>query len=178
MGFGREAPDVSLRVLHVGCGTDPLPDWLQQSSIIETRLDLDQRVAPDIVADLTDLGDIGVFDVVYSSHTLEHLHPSKIHSALTEMHRVLDADGRMLCIVPDLEDVKPTTDVLYVSAAGPMCGLDLIYGWHGVTADNPLMRHQSGFTRETLEDCMRSAGFNEVNVERLSNYQLLGSGIK
>lgn len=163
-------------LLHIGCGSEPLPHWL--SGYAETRLDLDPRYNPDVVAPMTRLGDIGPFDACFSAHALEHVPPGHVHHALTEQRRVLRDGGLCICIVPDLEDVRPTTETIGDTPQGPLCGLDLIYGWHKFTADNPLMRHASGFISETLADAMRAAGFADVEVRRLPGYELIGRAIK
>ena len=60
------------KLLHVGCGSDPLPEYLREYE--EVRLDINEEVAPDIVASMTNLGEIGKYDVVLCQHALEHLH--------------------------------------------------------------------------------------------------------
>ena len=62
---------MSLRLLHPGCGFAVLPDWLQTAT--EVRLDIDDDCNPDIKASITDMGEIGEFDIIYTTHTLEHL---------------------------------------------------------------------------------------------------------
>jgi SAM-dependent methyltransferase len=85
-------------------------------------------MAPDIVASMDDMGDIGLYDAIYCSHALEHLFPWQTPLALSEFLRVLKPGGIAMIFVPDLEDVKPTNDILYESAGGPIAGLDMIYG--------------------------------------------------
>lgn len=46
-----------------------------------------------------------VFDVVYSSHTLEHFSHSEGRKLLAEMFRVLKSDGIIRIAVPDLEQI-------------------------------------------------------------------------
>ena len=162
--------------LHVGCGPEHLPDWLDAYD--EVRLDIDRACKPDIHAPMTRMGDIGPFDVVYSSHALEHVLPVQVPQVLFEMRRVLHPGGQCIVIVPDLEGVSATTDVLVKTPAGDTCGLDLIYGHHTMTANNPLMCHRCGFVAETLVEAMRKAGFNSVSAKRLPNYNLFAAGIK
>ncbi len=165
-----------LRVLHAGCGTEPLPAWLGECD--EVRLDIDHRCEPHIVAPITALGDIGEFDVVYSSHCLEHLFPHQVAVALAEFKRVLKPGGKAVVVVPDLEDVRPTEDALYVSEAGPICGLDMYYGKASMIADNPFMAHKCGFVRETLAGVVEAVGFAAVSVERSSGYNLYAVAVK
>ncbi len=162
--------------LHVGCGGDPAPDWMEEFK--EVRLDIDAQHNPDIVASMLDLGAIGPFDLVYSSHALEHVYPHEVHVALTEFRRVLADNGKLIVVVPDLEDVKPTEDTVYECAAGPISGLDMYYGWSKVIAENPYMAHKCGFVKETLERVLLQAGFRHAIVTRAPNFNLLGAAIK
>lgn len=167
---------MSKSLLHVGCAGDPLPDWLD--GFRETRLDIDPAVNPDIVASMTALGDIGTYDAVLCRHALEHLYAHEVQIALCEFHRVLNPGGHVLIFVPDLQDVQATNDVLFESPSGPITGLDLIYGYQVATRHNPYMQHKTGFVKSTLEDALSQAGFNRVAVKRLSNFDMLGAGVK
>lgn len=163
-------------ILHVGCGGDPIPHWL--SEYAETRLDIDPDAKPHIVADMVALGDIGSFDAVFCSHALEHLSPHDVTTALGEFHRVLNDGGAVILFVPDLEDVRATEDILFDAPAGPIAGLDLIYGYRKMLKEKPYMAHKTGFTSKTLHDSLTSAGFTKVAVSRLDNYALFGAAVK
>jgi len=163
-------------VLHVGCGGDPLPAWL--SGMKETRLDVNADCKPDIVADMTDLGDIGEFDVVFCQHALEHLHPFDVRVALDEFKRVLTKGGAAIVFVPDVEGVVPDDTELFESPAGPITGLDLFYGFNKVSQDMPYMKHQTAFIKDTLTRAIEGAGFSQDKVDRLMNYNMIGVGIK
>jgi SAM-dependent methyltransferase len=162
-------------VLHIGCGTVSLPEWLDGR---ETRLDIDPRCEPDILASMTDLGDIGPFDSIYCSHALEHLNPDDVKVALREFRRVLRDGGAALLFVPNLEGVSPTQEVLYESVAGPITGHDLYYGASFLVADNPYMAHKSGFIAETLKAAFLEAGFSSAESQATSNFNLFGAAVK
>lgn len=163
------------RILHVGCGHEPLPDILQGHT--ETRLDVDPECKPDIVASMTDMGEIGPFDAVYSCHCLEHLYPHDVPRALSEMFRVLAPGGTAMIRVPDLEDVRPSDDVVYESPAGPISGLDMYYGLRSQLANRPYMAHHTGFVQATLVKALTEAGFAPVKVTRDAvQFELLASG--
>lgn len=165
------------RALHVGCGGHALPNWLP-NKYEEVGLDINPNCNPDIVASFTDLGEIGTFDLVYSSHCLEHLTPSEVDRALRECYRVLNPKGALLLIVPDLEDVKPTNEVLFEAACGPVTGLDMYYGHAESVKTNPYMQHKTGFVKETLEQALSKAGFQTVVVNRINDYNLMGGGVR
>jgi SAM-dependent methyltransferase len=160
------------KLLHAGCGRAALPAWFGDK-VQEVRVDIDPATSPDITANITDLGDIGQFDVVYSSHCVEHLYPQEVRVALAEFHRVTAPDGYTMVIVPDLEDVKATDEVLFHCPGGPLCGLDLIYGCHIDILQSPYMAHHSGFVSTTLEAALRDVGFTRVDMKRLPDYNLM-----
>lgn len=162
-------------ILHVGCGRSPLPAWLEGYE--EVRLDIDPDVQPDIIASITDLGDIGPFDGLYTSHTLEHLFPHEVATALSEFRRVVRPGGMVVVIVPDLEGVEATTETLYDSPAGPVCGLDMIYGMARLIAANPYMAHRCGFVHRTLSEVMGSTGFTAYDVRRDGAYNLVAGAV-
>lgn len=153
-------------ILHVGCGSQPLPPLIQ-TAFDEVRLDIDPSVGPDIVASMTDMGEIGPFDAIYTMHTLEHLYPHEVLPALKEFRRVLKPGGGLILTVPDIEGVSPTDDTVYDSPAGPVSGLDMIYGMASMIAANPYMAHHCGFVQETLTGAVEAAGFENVAVVRL-----------
>jgi predicted SAM-dependent methyltransferase len=159
------------RVLHAGCGNEPLPALFKD--VEEVRLDADESVKPDIVASFTNLGDIGEFDDIWCSHSLEHLHPIDVITALKEFHRVLKPEGACLIVVPDVEGVLPTFDPL---PGQVVCGHDLIYGRND-TYSNPWMLHRTGFIEKTLRGAMMQSGFGTVHVKRF-DYTLMGIGTK
>jgi SAM-dependent methyltransferase len=164
------------KVLHVGCGGDPLPDWLGKYS--EVRLDIDENCKPDIIASMLDMGDIGEFDVVFSQHNLEHIHQHEVGQALSEFRRVLKDGGVLVLFVPDCEDAKPNEDILFVSPAGPITGLDLYYGYRKVLKEMPYMAHKNAFTKDTLFNALQEAGFNKITVKRLWPFNMMGCGVK
>lgn len=163
-------------VLYVGCGADRLPDWL--GACDETRLDIDPQHNPDIVADMRNLPDIGGFDVLYCSHSLEHLSPHEVVPTLQGFLSVLKNGGGAIVFVPDLEGVSATDEVLFTAPAGPICGLDLIYGYRPALKANPYMAHKTGFVAASLYKAMVDAEFRNVAVIRLSDYALMAAGTK
>jgi len=74
--------------------------------------------------------------------------------------------------VPDLREVMLTTvqrgldidDVLYVSPAGPILVLDVIYGWNVEIerSGKDFYAHKTGFTQKSLVDALQRSGFSAV----------------
>lgn len=161
-------------VLHVGCGNQPIHDFLEGYK--EVRLDIDQSTNPDIVASMTNMGDIGEYDAIYGSHVLEHLAPHDVRKAMKEFYRVLKPGGMVVMIVPNLANVRPTRDVVYSSPAGPITGLDMYYGKESLVEENLYMAHKTGFVPETLKAAFSE--FDMAEIRELTDYNLLGIGVK
>lgn len=161
-------------ILHAGCGGSPLPLYLAEHK--ETRLDIDPGVFPDIVSSLTDLGEIGEFDIVYCSHALEHLYSHEVPVALSEFYRVLKKGGAVIVWVPDLTDVECDDKVLFESPGGNITGKDMYYGHSKYVKANKHMAHKTGFTKKTLKKALQM--FNKVTVVSDQCYSIMGSGVK
>jgi predicted SAM-dependent methyltransferase len=164
--------DTQQVVLSVGAGGDMGEYWEGHKVV---RLDIDPATNPDIVASMTDMGDIGPFDVVYCCHSLEHLYPHDVPRALSEFYRVLRPGGSAVILVPDLEGVSPTDDEL--PNMGGLSGLHLFYGDARLIEAMPYMAHHSGFVEKTLKECLEQAGFT-VLMKRMEKFNLLGIGKK
>lgn len=166
------------RVLHAGCGGSPLPEYFPENDVEEVRLDIDPAMKPDIVASLTNVGEIGEFDAVFCAHCLEHLYPHEVPYALAEFARVLKPGGYAMIIVPDLEDLPVSGSVLYTTKAGlEVTAFDLFYGHRRLIEAQPYMAHHSGFTASLLHGAMNDAGLN-TSVKRAGDYNLIAVGTK
>jgi predicted SAM-dependent methyltransferase len=170
-----------MRVLHAGCGAGKLPPWMfAMGECDEVRLDANPAVKPHVVASITDLGDIGEFDGVYTCHVLEHLYAHDVPKALAEFYRVLKPGGRAFCIVPDLEGIHPTEDVVYTSETGlPITGLDMYFGYRPAVEVTQYMAHKTGFVSATMEKALTAAGFSQVLVKRMPGmFEVWGVAVK
>lgn len=145
---------------------------------METRLDVCPDCSPDIVASMTDMGEIGPYDAVLCSHALEHLSPHEVPVALSEFLRVLKPGGGVILFVPDLEGVTPTEEPLFTSPAGPISGIDLMYGYRPALEKFPFMAHRTGFVNDSLNKALTDSGFRRVETKRLAPYALMGVGVK
>ena len=163
-------------VLHVGCGSDPLPDWFD--GYYETRLDINPAVSPHICAPMWDVGNIGQFDVVFCRHALEHCAPADVARSLSEFRRVLMDNGHLVVFVPDLQDVTPDDKPLMDTPSGWVTGHDLFYGLGWALDENPHMAHRSAFVPSTLEAALLRAGFSQAVGQRLGNLALMGAARK
>jgi 2-polyprenyl-3-methyl-5-hydroxy-6-metoxy-1,4-benzoquinol methylase len=174
----HKSPFIGKKVLHVGCGSSPLPAWLADN--VETRFDIDPNANPDILGDMRDVAAaVGEqkFDIIYSNHAVEHLYPHEVVPTLMGFKQVLNPDGVAIVVVPNLKGIQPTNDVVYVSPSGPICGLDMYYGLSSVLHAMPYMAHHSGFIKETFEDAFRAAGFENFRVTEDDSFNLIAAGV-
>jgi predicted SAM-dependent methyltransferase len=160
--------------LHVGCGPKKKDRTTQGFNVgewSEIRLDIDPRVQPDVVGSMTDMSALssGSVDAVFSSHNIEHLYPHEVPLALAEFLRVLSDDGFTVITCPDLQSVcalvaqDKLTDSAYISPAGPISPIDILYGHRpAMSRGNLFMSHRCGFTRKVLQDTLQAAGFKTV----------------
>jgi ubiquinone/menaquinone biosynthesis C-methylase UbiE len=160
--------------LHVGCGPKKKDRTTQGFNVgewSEIRLDIDPRVQPDVVGSMTDMSALssGSVDAVFSSHNIEHLYPHEVPLALAEFLRVLSDDGFTVITCPDLQSVcalvaqDKLTDSAYISPAGPISPIDILYGHRpAMSRGNLFMSHRCGFTRKVLHGTLQAAGFKTV----------------
>lgn len=142
------------------------------------RLDIEPRTEPDILGSMTNMGAIDPVDVVFCCHALEHLYPHEVTQAIQEFYRVLKPGGKVIILVPDLEDVKPTEEALYRSDCGPISGLHMYYGDPMQIPEFPYMAHHCGFVAATLTKAIGIAPFEMIEAKRLPNFNLMGVGVK
>ena len=83
--------------LHLGCGTRKLEGYI--------NIDVRSEVKPDIVADITHLGALGLENVseIYACHVIEHLkNPGAV---LLRWNGVLEYHGVLRLSVPDIDGI-------------------------------------------------------------------------
>jgi hypothetical protein len=174
-------------VLHVGCGGSDIrnmPKFFQDGSWTEIRLDIDPTANPDVIGTMTDMTAVatGSVQAVFSSHNIEHLYPHEVPAALAEFKRVLSPDGFTLITCPDLQAVAALVaddkllDTAYMSPAGPITPLDILYGHRGyMQQGNLYMAHHGGFTMRTLAGSLTEVGFKRaITYRRPTHFDLWG----
>lgn len=178
------------QVLHTGCGiyaAGKLHAAFRAGGWRETRLDVDDKVRPDIVCSVHDMSAAvasGIYDAIWSSHHVEHLHAHEVPQAFAEFVRVLKPEGFALIRCPDLEAVAEMVLrhgpdwTAYTSPAGPITPLDMLYG-HGasIARGHTSMRHHTGFTAERLGRALVEAGFVEVHTKRAADFDLWAAAL-
>ncbi len=160
--------------LHVGCGPkskNSTTRGFASEQWQELRFDIDESVNPDIVGTMTDMSQVkdASVDALFSSHNIEHLYPHEVPVALAEFKRVLKPGGFVIITCPDLQSVcalvaeDKLTDEAYLSPAGPIAPIDILYGHRpAMTNGNLFMAHRCGFTKKVLTGSLQAAGFDMV----------------
>lgn len=154
-------------------------------------LDIDAKRGADVVWDARELGkfDATQFDAVYCSHNLEHYYRHEVPRVLAGFVHVLKPGGFAEVRVPDLEAVFSKVasgavgleDELYVSPAGPIAVLDVVYGWGKEieSSGRDFFAHKTGFTAGTLTATLERAGFREVwRAPPLADYEVRAIAFK
>lgn len=139
-----------MRKLHIGCGKAYLPrelGWVNHDVFESTRA--------DIYSDMTALPfDRGYFDLIYSSHVLEHQHRHMVLATLSHWRSLLGQAGVLRLAVPDFAAVcaryRQTEDLKEI--------LGLIYGGQ----NHPKNFHTMAFDEKTLSESLLRVGFRSV----------------
>ncbi|MCL7466103.1 methyltransferase domain-containing protein [Phaeovulum sp. NW3] len=190
-GLPETSPTVLKSQLHVGCGPkrkgQTLPAF-QSTDWREVRFDIDESVSPDIVGTMTDMSAVesASMDALFSSHNVEHLYPHEVPVAFNEFNRVLKDDGFAIITCPDLQSVAALIaqdkflDTAYVSPAGPITPLDILFGHRpSMARGNLYMAHHVGFTQKVLAGTLKPAGFGSVlTVRRPEQFDLWAFAMK
>ena len=166
------------KFLHVGCGPKEKSDTtngFNTGEWDEIRFDIDPSVKPDVLGTMTDMSAVAdnSVDAIFSSHNIEHLHAHEVPVALAEFKRVLHSEGFVVITCPDLQSVAALIaedkllDAAYVSPAGPIAPLDILYGHRAsIAGGNFFMAHNCGFTQRVLASTLKHAGFASVASAR------------
>lgn len=175
-GMVTEAMTSVKTVLHVGCGAynpNKLHKIFAGEEWKEIRFDIDASVQPDILGDMTNMSAVAdaSVDAIWSSHNIEHLYWHDVMVAFKEFQRVLKDDGFVYLTLPDIQEVAKHVaagnleEPLYNSPAGPICAIDILYGFRPSLAQgNYFMAHKTGFTANTLSKRLEEAGFKDVKT--------------
>ena len=96
----------------------------------------------------------GSFQFIYSSHVLEHLHPSTAQHCLLECKRVLVPGCVIRTAVPDLDDIVGS-----YNPDDPKTTLDLIFELGSRSSKN---RHWWHYNEVSLVQVLLKSGFREA----------------
>jgi len=146
-------------VLELGCGSRPalVPPGVE---LVTTDITRSHGVKPAVLCDLSRRWPFrdGVFDLVYSSHLLEHLAFSDVnYVVMPETYRVLKKGGKVEIIVPN---IKRAAERLLKNENDGIAW-SLIYGSLG----DPRSYHKWGYTKTNMTKLLKDHKFTDITVE-------------
>ena len=161
-------PDNAQRILDVGCGAGNLGAAIKSDRACEiigiTYSQLEAEVAARtldhaLVADLNDIAlpDLGQFDCIICSHILEHLYQPQ--DFLAQLHRFLDANGKLIVALPNILHWKQR--------------LELLQGHFRYTEGGLMDRtHFRFFDWQTAHDLLTQSGYQILRSEADGSFPL------
>ncbi|MBK9440859.1 MAG: methyltransferase domain-containing protein [Comamonadaceae bacterium] len=173
------------KVLNVGGGSKLIPIPNHYGNWDHILLDIDPVSNADVILDARDLTSFPTssFDAVYCSHNLEHYYRHDATKVLAGFLHVLKPGGFVEIHVPDIQSVMSRvikskldiSDTLYQSKNGPISVHDVIYGWGKQIESSGVdfYAHKAGFSRVTLIQALKQAGFSHVKCKaNAESYEL------
>lgn len=148
--------ETTAAAVNLGCGLD----WDYIDGIKPLRVDINEANKPDFRADIRSLPPdwTGRFDIVYSSHTLEHFDRNTLPGVFAEMVRVCKPGGEVRLALPSLDWAIEQLQ------QGILDGhvIDVIWGGRSVPAVGPYpeMYHKMGITRNLMAGLAQSHGLS------------------
>lgn len=98
----------------------------------------------------------GEFDIVFSSHTLEHFPRAEYKDVLKEWVRILKKSGELRLSLPNLDwGIQHLRDKKHAVDA-----MNVFYGAQQYPEDF----HKTGFTRETITLDLKALGFKHIDI--------------
>lgn len=149
------------KIVDLGCG----PNYKEFPEGIPVRVDIDEQWSPDYRCDIRNLP-FGnqEFDIVHSSHALEHIQRSETSATLKEWVRILKPDGELRLTLPDIawaakniSEGKVNNDTLNV-----------LYG----AQQSPHDFHYTGFTKGQIEVHLKLLGL-EITDYKEEGYNMI-----
>lgn len=152
------------KIVDLGCGNKELGEHYQTSEGDVLHVDMREDAQPDFRCDVRKTPfATGEFDVVFSSHTLEHFDRKEIPEILDEWIRILKPEGEFRLNLPNMEwaaqhimNKEIDNDVMNV-----------LYGAQTYSTNY----HRCGFTPQIIEQLLAERGFKKF-VWDYHNYHM------
>ena len=144
--------------LHLGCGTNKLPGWVNVDSV--------QRCEPDLVHDLTEplpYSDQSV-DEVLAEDLLEHFDKYMRFVVFADWVRVLKVGGRITLQVPDFKKI-----LFKFFKFGFDNFVDFIFGenmWRSEIYNGHFGNHKWGYSERSLSDFVKLFGIEPKEIKK------------
>jgi cyclopropane fatty-acyl-phospholipid synthase-like methyltransferase len=148
-----------IKAIDIGCG----PIVREIDGIIPIRVDIREDCNPDYRADVRELPFANEsFDIVFSSHVLEHFPRSEWKDVLKEWTRLVNRDGVIKLVLPN---IAWAAHRIAIDKVIDEHVLNVLYGQQSYAQDF----HYNGLTPERVEEALKELGFTitEPEIRRL-----------
>jgi len=153
--------------LHLGCGTNKLPGWVNIDSVKECQPDLVHDVSRSLPYD-----DLSV-DEILAEDILEHFDKYLRFIVFYNWTRVLKVGGKVTLQVPNFKKI-----LFKYFKFGYDNFVDFIFGenmWRSEIYLGHFGNHKWGYSEKSLADFVRHFGIGQVDVQRAGlNLRLVG----
>jgi Methyltransferase domain len=146
--------------LNLGCGSRYVAGWINVDSVCNNS----EVIACDLTKPLP-FHD-GQFEVVYSSHLLEHLSQNDAERLIAECFRILRPDGIMRLVVPDFE-LLACRYIKALNEAKTFSKAELEYDWCVLELLDQLVRDHSG--GEIARFLLDNPAADDIAIRRWGN---------
>ena len=134
-------------IADIGCGTNT--PYFKEG--IPVRMDIREDVNPDIVCDVRRIPEPDMkYDIVYSSHVLEHFSHRITMSILIEWLRILKKGGELRLVLPNIE---PAAKAILDKK---ITNYDIWSFWGSQSYSKDY--HATGFTPASLKNLLEASG--------------------
>lgn len=143
-----------LRTIDIGCG----PIRRQIEDTVPIRVDIREDCEPDYRCDVRTLPfDDGSFDVVFSSHVLEHFPRNQWKNVLMEWCRIVSDEGKISLVLPNIKWAasRIVNDHILDNDV-----LNVLYGAQSYEYDF----HYNGLTPERMEEALMENNFEITSL--------------
>lgn len=165
----RMKPTKGRKVVDLGCGEQDNSYTTDEGDVL--RVDIRESVNPDYRCDVRQTPfATGEFDVVFSSHTLEHFTRFEATEVVKEMARILKPDGELRLVVPNIAWAAQHIMNKEIDANV----MNVLYGQQSY-AEN---YHYSGYTPEMLEQLLKANGFVSFTWEFVNYHMAVRASTK
>lgn len=156
--------------IDIGCGETNRASEFPDYELV--RVDIRDECKPDYRCDVSCLP-FGTesFDLVFSSHVLEHFPRGKWEGVLDEWCRLCKVGGHILLILPNI--TWATKKLEETQDEPDWDTLNVFYG----AQSNDFDYHYNGFTEKRLQKALEDRHFKVVEVSH-SGYNMLMRGVK
>jgi predicted SAM-dependent methyltransferase len=154
------------KIIDLGCGEAKYQT--DEGDVL--TVDIREEVSPDYRCDLGQLPFAGgEFDIVFSSHTLEHFPRAEVDKVLDEWIRILKPEGELRLVLPNVEWAADQIKAGVVNDDV----MNVLYGAQTYGENF----HKFCFTPKVLTDMLTARGFKKIDVE-LTGYNILARAWK